>query len=218
MTKVLIVLDLDDTLYLERDYVRSGFQAVDKWLKIHRFFDDFFEEAWSLFNNGERRTIFNMVLERRGLFDAYLVKELIEVYRKHIPLITLEQDAGEFLLNHHKNELALITDGPADSQWSKIKVLNIEKHIGTIVVTDDLGPTYSKPNIEAFKIVQGSLPGSACVYIADNPLKDFFAPAMLGWLPSIRIRRVGSLREDVPTPDDCIEVQSFRDIGDKLRQ
>jgi len=44
-----IVLDLDDTLYLERDYVRSGFKAVDQWLRMHKSFNDFYEEAWRLF-------------------------------------------------------------------------------------------------------------------------------------------------------------------------
>ena len=28
----VIVFDLDDTLYLERDFVRSGFAAVDRWV------------------------------------------------------------------------------------------------------------------------------------------------------------------------------------------
>lgn len=208
----MIVLDLDDTLYLECDYVRSGFHAVDHWLKIHRSIDDFFGDAWSLFESGKRRTIFNMVLESRGLFDADLVKELVDVYRSHMPLITLEQDAGEFLRNRHKEELALITDGPAVTQWSKIKALNIEKYVGTIIVTDDLGPDYSKPNPEAFKRVQGSLPGSACVYIADNPRKDFIAPVSLGWMPSIRVRRSGSLHCDISTPDDCIETASLKEV------
>lgn len=153
-----------------------------------------------------------MVLESRGLFEAGLVKELVDVYRSHTPLITLEQDAEEFLRNHHKEELALITDGPAVTQRSKIKALNIEKYVGTIIVTDDLGPDCGKPNPEAFKMVQGSLLGTACVYIADNPLKDFIAPASLGWMPSIRIRRAGSLHYDVPTSDDCIEAASLKEV------
>jgi hypothetical protein len=28
---VCAVFDIDDTLYLERDYVRSGFEAVGRW-------------------------------------------------------------------------------------------------------------------------------------------------------------------------------------------
>lgn len=208
----MIVLDLDDSLYLERDYVRSGFHAVDQWLKDKLWFEGFFSEAWTLFGRGERRIIFNKVLEGRGIFDANLIKELVEVYRSHMPLITLETDAEEFLCRCCPEDLALITDGPAISQRAKIKALNIEKYVGTIIVTDDLGPNYSKPNPEAFERIQGSLPGSACVYIADNPLKDFIAPISLGWKRSVRVRRHGSLHYDIPTPDDCIETQSLKNV------
>jgi putative hydrolase of the HAD superfamily len=31
-TPMLIVFDLDDTLYLERDFARSGFEAAGAWL------------------------------------------------------------------------------------------------------------------------------------------------------------------------------------------
>lgn len=209
---MMIVLDLDDTLYLERDYVRSGFKAVDQWLQINRSFEGFFDESWSLFQSGKRGTIFNMVLEGRGLSDANLVKDLINVYRSHMPLISLESDAVEFLCNYRPEELALITDGPAISQWAKIKALNIEKYIGTIIVTADLGANHSKPNPEAFEMIQGTLAGNECVYIADNPLKDFIAPSKLGWMPSIRIRRAGSLHYDVSTPDNCVEAVSLSNI------
>lgn len=212
----MIALDLDDTLYLERNYVRSGFQAVDRWLKIHRSFEGFFDEAWLLFESGARSTIFNMVLEGRGLSDAHLVKDLINVYRSHMPLISLESDAVEFLCNYQPEELALITDGPAISQWAKIKALNIEKYIGTIIVTADLGTDYGKPNPASFERIQGTLAGNECVYIADNPLKDFIAPSSLGWMSSIRVRRTGSLHYDVPTSDNCVEVASFYDIDHSL--
>jgi putative hydrolase of the HAD superfamily len=212
----VIVLDLDDTLYLERNYVRSGFQAVDHWLKIYRSFEGFFDEAWSLFESGARGTIFNMVLEGRGLRDANLVKDLINVYRSHMPLISLESDAVEFLCSYRLEELALITDGPAISQWAKIKALNIEKYIGTIIVTSDLGSNYSKPNPASFERIQGTLDGNECVYIADNPLKDFIAPASLGWMSSIRIRRTGSLHYYVSTPDNCVEAISLSDVDPSL--
>lgn len=208
----MIVLDLDDTLYLERDYVRSGFRAVDQWLKDKLSLEGFFSEAWSLFERGERRVIFNKVLEGRGIFDTNLIKELVEIYRSHLPFITLEPDAEEFLRSYRYEGLAMITDGPAISQWSKIKALNIQKYVETIIVTEDLGPGFSKPDPAAFKKVQGSLSGSDCVYIADNPLKDFVAPNELGWKPSIRIRRIGSLHFGVPTPDDCMEVCSLSDL------
>lgn len=207
-----IVLDLDDTLYLERDYVRSGFKAVDQWLRMHKSFNDFYEEAWRLFEVGQRGFIFNMVLEPRGLCDEPVIQKLVEVYRMHRPSITLLPDAEAFLWMYQKQELALITDGPSVAQWAKIDALGIKKYINKIIVTDDLGPNCSKPNSEAFKRVQRSLPACDCIYIADNPMKDFIAPSDLGWLPSVRIRRAGSLHFDLPTPKHCIEAASFSDI------
>ena len=211
----MIVLDLDDTLYLERDYVHSGFLAVDKWLQNKLSFESFFSEAWALFERGERRTIFNKVLEGRGIFDANLIKELVAVYRSHMPLIAMEPDAEEFLGSYRPEDLALITDGPALSQWAKIKALNIEQYVGTIIVTDDLGPDYVKPNPQAFKMIQGTLTGNDCIYIADNPIKDFIAPASLGWKRSVRVRRPGSLHYDIATPYDCLEIKSFFELEAK---
>lgn len=149
-----------------------------------------------------------------GLLDVNLIKMHVDVYRTHTPMISLETIAEEFSCNNPKEELALITDGPAVSQRSKIRALNIEKYVGASIVTDDLYPDYSKPNPGACKRIQGSSPCSDCVYIADNVLKDFIAPAILGGLPSIRVRRADSLYYDVPTPDVCIEAASLNDVAE----
>jgi len=65
---MLYVLDIDDTLYLERDYVRSGFCAVGRWLAEHQNVEDFFERAWALFEAGARGNIFDTV--------GFLIKNL----------------------------------------------------------------------------------------------------------------------------------------------
>jgi len=57
----VVVFDLDDTLYLERDYVRSGFRAVDAWL-ASRGILGFFGEAWANFENGLRGKAFDRAL------------------------------------------------------------------------------------------------------------------------------------------------------------
>ena len=41
MTVRCVAFDLDDTLYLERDYVRSGFWAVGRWIESHVAVTDF---------------------------------------------------------------------------------------------------------------------------------------------------------------------------------
>ncbi len=209
MTVLLIVLDMDDTLYLEQDYVRSGFQSVDAWLVADCDTNGFFERAWHYFLSGRRNDIFNQVLRDFNLEDDKRVLKMVEVYRTHEPDIQLLPDARSFLMNHASTELAIISDGHSVSQWAKVRSLQLVERVGTIIITNDWGREYWKPHPRAFETVQqGYSPGN-CVYIADNPLKDFIAPATLGWMPSVRVRRTGSLHGDIPTPESCIEVRTL---------
>lgn len=212
----LIVLDIDDTLYLERDYVRSGFKAVDGWLLANCSTNGFFERAWNYFLAGRRNDIFNQVLRDINLDDDSLVIKMVEVYRTHEPDICLLPDARSFLQSHALTEMAIISDGHSASQWAKIRSLGLKERVGTIIITNDWGREYWKPHPRAFETVQQGYSPASCVYIADNPQKDFIAPASLGWMPSIRVRRAGSLHEDIPTSGDCIEVGSLDEVTDLL--
>jgi len=208
----MIALDIDDTLYMERDYVFSGFKAVGDWLLSNYGVTGFIDAAWDYFLAGRRGDIFNQVLQDINLGDNGLVARMVEVYRTHDPDIHLLPDALSFLMNHDSTELAVISDGYSASQWAKVRVLGLEKYVGAIIITDDWGLEYRKPHARAFESIgQGCLPDH-CVYIADNPLKDFIAPAKLAWMPSIRVRRAESMHYDVPTPANCIEVSSLNDV------
>ena len=54
-----VVFDLDDTLYLERDYVRSGFFAVGRYLEERHDLQGFESAAWQEFEAGRRGDIFD---------------------------------------------------------------------------------------------------------------------------------------------------------------
>lgn len=207
-----IVLDIDDTLYLERDYVASGFRAVGNWLMVNHGEAGFFEKAYGYFLAGRRGDIFNRVLRDINIGDDGLLATMVEVYRSHIPDIRLLPDADSFLLKHDPGALAIVSDGYPVSQWAKVRALGLEARVGTILVTDDWGAEYRKPNTRAFEEAQKGYSPHDCVYIADNPAKDFIAPATLGWLPSIRIRRRDSLHVSTPTPADCLEVESLNEV------
>lgn len=209
---MLIVLDLDDTLYLERDYVRSGFVSVDQWIQDRFQLKGFFEKAWQLFIDGSRGKIFNQTLSDLGLTENGVVETLVSVYRSHKPNLELEQDAAVFLSAQPKIFLAIITDGFSISQWAKVGVLGLKESVGQIVVTGDWGKDFWKPHPRAFETVSMGRNPKECVYIGDNPKKDFKAPEQLGWATSIRLRRPGSLHFDLETPASCIEVSSFDEI------
>ncbi len=213
------VFDLDDTLYPERDYVRSGFAAVGALAHERLGIQGFGDACWQSFLNGDRGRIFDEVLQSQyGFVDADLVRELVRVYRSHKPLIELHPDALRFLDRARSLALplALITDGPQESQRAKIDALELEDTFSTIVVTAELGAGKSKPHPEAFEIVQHAVgPDRRFVYIADNPSKDFLTPNRLGWT-SIRIRRPGGLYsgETEPTPEHAPQhtVRSLEEV------
>ena len=200
-----IVLDIDDTLYLERDYVRSGFEAVGRWAHRELGVDDFADRAWAAFERGARNTIFDEVLTACGApTDDATITELVARYRTHPPAIVLAADAEAGLDRWHRvAALAAITDGPLSSQQAKARALGLERWTSTVVFTASLGPGKGKPDPAAFELVQEELgiDGKSCVYVADNPAKDFVGPKALGWR-TVRVRRRLSLHADVESGAD----------------
>jgi putative hydrolase of the HAD superfamily len=190
MTAV-VVFDLDDTLYLERDFVRSGFAAVGAWLGAHYGVVDFEAHAWDLFLAGRRGDVFDRTLPQLGLDpQPGLVRRLVEVYRQHPPTIGLEPAATELLeALGGRCRLAVLTDGYHDTQRRKIAALALDTRCRPIVCTDQWGRAHWKPSPRGFVHIQQALeaPPERCIYIGDNPAKDFRAPKALGWR-TLRLR------------------------------
>jgi len=216
----LVVLDIDDTLYLERDYVRSGFVAVGAWARDELGVDGLGERAWAAFEAGVRRTIFDDVLAGTGLDDTReIVPRLVEVYRSHAPTIEMLADARDWLdsLAPHV-AVAVVTDGPLASQQAKADALVVTRWADLVVFTESLGPGRGKPHPAAFEHLERELgvSGDRCAYVADNPAKDFVAPHRLGWR-TVRVRRPGGLHADVPSGDDVdAEITSLADLDTAL--
>jgi putative hydrolase of the HAD superfamily len=200
-----VVFDIDDTLYLERDYVRSGFHAVGRWIEVHLGVSGFSDLAWHTFETGTRGTIFDDVLRELAIPpDPGLVKSLVAVYREHEPAISMLPDARDVVDTlSHDTTLGVVTDGPLESQRAKAQALGVEDWSSVSVFTSEWGQEYWKPHRRAFEFVEATsgCSGAQCVYLADNPAKDFVAPASMGW-STIRVRRAGSLHERVPSGDD----------------
>jgi putative hydrolase of the HAD superfamily len=200
-----VVFDIDDTLYLERDYVRSGFRATGAWVQEQLGVAGFFERAWNAFLHGDRGTIFNGALSELGLQDTpTLIADLVEVYRAHEPQIELTRDAL-LCLDQLSGEvhLGVVTDGPAVSQRAKARALGLQRWHPELIITAELGPELGKPHPRAFELIEERTccSGAACTYVADNPAKDFLAPRQLGWR-TIRVRRAEALHHDKASGSD----------------
>lgn len=215
----MIVLDVDDTLYLEREYVRSGFAHVGSWAAEKFAIPDVGEVAWSLFEAGVRGTTLTEAFEARGveLSDA-LSDEIVHQYRTHFPKISLLADARRLVASATARHirLGIVTDGPAVSQRNKCHALGCDSWAHSVVVTADMST--SKPDPLVFRAVARGTLGEPhrFIYVADNPAKDFQGPALLGW-SSVRVRRPGSLHESADTPDGVEEMANLGPLIDRLR-
>lgn len=220
----VVVLDLDDTLYPERDFVISGFSAVSHWLRTQMNVPDFDRTAQALFANGRRGDIFDAALAELGLTPApELIAQLVDIYRNHPPRLTLPPDTARFLARIPGNvSLALLTDGFLNTQQNKIRALGLDRcAIRPIVCTGQWGHDYWKPHRRGYEFIQAAhrLSPSAFCYVADNPAKDFIAPRALGWR-TVCIRRPDAIHpersDNDPLPTD-LSISSLDELtGEKL--
>ena len=192
-----VLLDLDDTLYPEREFARGGFRAAAAVLatQVSRSSDELFELLWKPFERGVRGSIFdNALTELNVPREAIVIDELVRAYRSHEPELTLFADAERLLtVISPRYELGLLTDGPADVQRRKVKALGLQSRVESIVYSDDFGREHWKPSpIPYLELLRKMhVDPSQAVYVGDNPKKDFIGARRLG-LQTVRIRRPGT--------------------------
>lgn len=189
-----IIFDLDDTLYREREFVEGAFKYVCKYLSMQYYlkFNHIYKETINILQNYGRGKVFDILCKRYSIDDN--IHRLVNIYRNSIPGIELYKDAQNFLQKYNnKYNFGIITDGKASVQWNKINSLNLKEIIDYIIVTDDYGTEYWKPNSFAYlKMAQHfKCKPKECVYIGDNPNKDFIGAKKTGMYTVRIIRKSG---------------------------
>jgi len=224
-----VVFDLDDTLYDEVEYCKSGLASVSEFLaslpgmpSAERLFDAF----WKQFTAGNRTKTFNAALRELGIGynsalrelgigDENLIQQLIYVYRNHDPKITLPQESGDVLSQlSSKFTLALLTDGFLPAQQLKVQALGIEKYFKCIIYTEELGREFWKPSPAGFEKLIETLNAKpeSMVYVADNQMKDFIAPNRLGFV-TIQIIRPARLHSESSQEPGAAAQYTIRQIS-----
>lgn len=207
-----IIFDLDDTLYPERQYVLSGFQAVAKWTEQQLGISqqDAFGQLRSLFEQGVRNNTFNLFLEDNNLHDDSLVAEMIDVYRCHQPSLTPFPEVPDLLNYLSKNFLlGLISDGYLDVQRKKWDALALPVDFQAVIFSDQWGRESWKPSQRPFReaLSQLDTPASAACYIGDNPKKDFLGAKEIGMYTIMVQRKKGEYSHRSPqTPAYAADV------------
>ncbi|MGN0431358.1 MAG: HAD-IA family hydrolase [Lachnospiraceae bacterium] len=179
-----VVFDLDDTLYSEKEYVKSGYRkvAVEVLKDV-----DAYERLWKAFEEG--KPAIDTVLLETEIYSEELKAECLKVYRDQLPDIHLYEGVKEMLEDLRKagKKTGIITDGRVVGQTNKIEKLGLHELVDEIIVTDELAghgnaKLFRKPNNIAFEIMQRRLNVrfEEMIYVGDNLAKDFVAPQKLG--------------------------------------
>lgn len=181
---MVIVFDLDDTLYEELSFVRSGLNAVADYLaplinlpknKIVRGLT----QELSL----QRDKVFDRFLLKQGIQSKKMIRSCLSVYRGHEPSLSLFPEAKECLKRLQNHPIYIVTDGNHLVQRKKVLALGLEHIVRRCFYTYAHGLHHSKPSPYCFEKIcelEKTSPSSV-VYIADNPHKDFVGIKPLGF-------------------------------------
>ncbi len=180
---MVLIFDLDDTLYPEISYVQSGFSAVAE--EMHRRYGwhpgESIAHMKEVLRTRGRGAVFDALLESRGAFTRKAVRECVSLYRHHTPRIALDPEAEAFLCRWPA-PLYLVTDGHKVVQAKKVEALGITPRFKRVYITHRYGVRHAKPSPYCFDLIRRAerCKWADLVYVGDNPAKDFVSLNALG--------------------------------------
>lgn len=206
---MIIVFDLDDTLYEEITFVHSGFRAVaeavsGRWPISAESAFEFLMDSIKKTGRGRQ---FDDLLDRVGARSRRNIEWLLRVYRHHPPDISLTDDSLRVLESLSGKALYLVTDGHKVVQNNKIEALGLRRFFRHCYLTHRYGVCHRKPSPRVFELLlerENSDPDNV-VYVGDDPRKDFRGIRPLGF----RTIRVGTGR--------CADIEVAPDFDAEIR-
>jgi len=207
-------------------YVLSGFAAVARQIANELALEpeDILKGLLAAEAAGAQGRVFNAWLDGSDQLGRHLtVPLLVDIYRTHRPSISLLPGVLHMLesLRNAAYKLAVVSDGPLQSQRAKMEVLALERLVDRVVLTDEWGSDFWKPHHRALELLESvwSCRPTELVYVGDNPTKDFAGPNARGWL-TIRLRLKGQRLQELEAADSDssaqIELHSIEELSSFL--
>ena len=191
-----LVFDVDDTLYEQIVPFENAYKSLfdmdidmEKFYLLSRYYSDVKFEAS---RNGE------MTMDEYHIYRIQEAAKDLGVYLTDEQALNMQR---EYKINQQKLQmsnitinilklarknnvkLGIITNGPSEHQWAKIKALGIESWIDSenIIVSGDYG--VNKPDVRIFEIMKEKLqlPNDSLYYIGDSIENDIVGANNSGW-------------------------------------
>lgn len=216
MSPSCFLLDLDDTLYAEPDYVFSGYRAVAAVLAD--------KHGLGADAVAARLRYEFLKFGRTGAFDRLYkalriveppVRDLVAAYRAHRPEIALYPGAAEAMAALRRvAPVAIVTDGDGAMQRAKVEALGLSSLVDAVVLCwEHAAP---KPAPDGFRMAaerMGADPAAAWV-IGDDPFHDTAAARALGAkVARVRTGRLATLE----SPADLLPDLEAADLPSAVR-
>lgn len=218
----VVVFDLDDTLYEEETFVRSGYRAVACYLsglpQITVSAEEIYAMMLDLYSTGGRHRLFDRLLQMLQLSSGTRIRRCLSVYRLHDPEIHLPEVTKVCLERLKDRPLYVVTDGNKIVQHNKLRALGLYAVMKRCYITHRYGIRHAKPSPYCFLDIAAKEKAkpSDIVYVGDNPRKDFVGIRPLGFR-TIRVL-TGShrtLRMDQAHEAD-VTIPSLAELSDVL--
>ncbi len=209
----LFLVDMDDTLYDESDYVRSGFRAVADATRTwgydpetaYAFLDDHFQRE------GRTLILDHLLLHLTGrAANRKHIAELVRVYRDHQPCLNLYPGAAETIAHLRQHgRVVIVTDGLDSMQERKFSALGLPDLVDDVVYCHRTGHPKPDPGSVQHIITPGD---RHAVMIGDHPAHDL-ALADATRIDSIRVR-TGRFRNVANAPwQPLADLAGFRELS-----
>lgn len=191
-----LVFDVDDTLYEQIVPFENAYKSLfdmdidmEQFYILSRYYSDVKFEAS---RNGEMTMdeyhIYRIQEAARDL-GVFLTDEqalnMQKEYKKNQQKLQMSNITISILelVKENNVKLGIITNGPSEHQWSKVKALGIERWIDkeNIIVSGDY--SINKPDVRIFEIMQEKLqlPNDSLYYVGDSLENDIIGANNAGW-------------------------------------
>lgn len=200
-----VLLDLDDTLYAQDEWLSGAWREVAKAAAGLSVDPAALESALVAVcaEGSGRGRIIDRALARIGASGAP-VAPLLDAFRSYAPRsLTLYAGAREALSSLRRElPIGLVTDGDVGIQRAKLRALGLSEAFDVVVLSDAIGRQWRKPHPAPFDAALATLDVAAedAVYIGDRPDTDVAGAAAAGMRAIRVLTGEYASRADDPVP------------------
>ncbi len=194
-----VVFDLDDTLYPELEFQKSGFDAIAKYLKEEHCPEITRSKIIDTYRRNPKRCFQEIIKQYKIPVQAKLLIELYKYHNPNIRLFPSVQNVLEKLRKKFMLKLGLISDYDYRTQQNKFAALGIQGLFDSVIFTDTIGAP--KPKSKAFQMTIDELKclGDSIIYVGDNEQKDFIGARKNGF-KTIKFTHPKGIYKDIHMP------------------